>query len=71
VQLVLTKLVQQIREEFEDASGLRVTVREASQFFGLDLEVCREVLAELNRAGFLTRHVDGRYGCTPALIGRS
>ena len=70
MQLVLTKLVQRIREEFEDASGLRVTAREASQFFGLDLEVCREVLAELNRAGFLTRHGDGRYGRPPALTSR-
>ncbi len=55
------KLVQWIREEFEDAPHLRLTTREAAAFLGLDLAVCERVLSQLLRAGFLTRGADNRY----------
>jgi len=61
VQAVLVNLVQRIREEFEEAPGLRVTVTEAARFWGLDAETCGHVLAQLLASGFLARGGDGRY----------
>jgi DNA-binding IclR family transcriptional regulator len=61
VQAVLVNLVQRIREEFEEAPGLRVTVREAARFWGLDEETCGQVLQQLLAVGFLARGGDGRY----------
>ena len=55
-------LVQRIREEFEEAPGLRVSVREAARFWGLDETTCGQVLDKLLAVGFLTRGGDGRYG---------
>jgi Fic family protein len=55
------KLVQRIREEFEEAPGLRVTLSEAARFWGLDLATCERVLTELLSAGFLARGADERY----------
>ena len=55
------KLVQQIREEFEDLPNLRLTAIEASRFWGLDLATCQRVLAELLATGFLVRGSDQRY----------
>jgi hypothetical protein len=59
---VFRKLVQWIREEFEDAPDLRMTVSEAARFFALDLATCERVLTELLRDGFLARGMDQRYG---------
>ena len=56
------KLVQRIREEFEDAPYLRMTVSEAARFWGLDFATCEHVLKELLRTGFLDRGPDQRYG---------
>ena len=55
------KLVQWIREEFEEAPGLRVTLIEAARFWALDLATCERVLMELLRSGFLARGDDDRY----------
>ncbi|HLG54659.1 MAG TPA: hypothetical protein VI485_04975 [Vicinamibacterales bacterium] len=55
------KLVQRIREEFEEAPGLRLTLSEGARFWGLDLVTCERVLAELLAAGFLSRGDDARY----------
>jgi Fic family protein len=63
--LFFRKLVQRIREEFEDAPHIRLTVNEAARFWGLDLATCDRVLKELLRTGFLTRGVDERYGQVP------
>lgn len=54
-------LVQRIREEFEEVPGLRVTVTEASRFWGLDEQLCEQVLAQLLATGFLARGADERY----------
>jgi hypothetical protein len=59
---MLFKLVQRIREEFEEAPGLRVTRGEAARFWGLDEETCDRVLATLLATGFLAIDCDGRYG---------
>ena len=56
------KLVQWIREEFEAAPELRLNVREAAAFLGLDLAMCERVLVHLFRAGALRRYASGRYG---------
>jgi len=55
------KLVQRIREEFEERPGLRVTVREAAQFWGIEEAVCESVLKQLETAGFLARAADRRF----------
>jgi hypothetical protein len=55
------KLVQWIREEFEAAPDLRLTVREAAAFLGLDLATCERVLLQLRCAGFLVQGADGRF----------
>ena len=60
--VLFRKLVQRIREEFEDAPDLRMTVNEAARFWGLDFATCERVLKELLRTGFLTRGADERYG---------
>jgi Fic family protein len=61
VEAVLVNLVQRIREEFEEAPDLRITMREAARFWGLDEATCQQVLAQLLATGFLARAGDGRY----------
>jgi hypothetical protein len=58
----LRKLVQRIREEFEDAPNLRLTVSEAARFWALDFATCERILTELVGSGFLARGPDERYG---------
>jgi Fic family protein len=55
------KLVQRIREEFEEFPNLRMTAIEAARFWGLDLATCERVLTELLVSGFLTLSTDRRY----------
>jgi hypothetical protein len=54
-------LVQRIREEFEELRGLRLSLREATDFWALDRETCKAILAELYASGFLYRDRDGRF----------
>jgi hypothetical protein len=61
VKGVSFKLIQRIREEFEEFPGLRVSVTEAARFWGLDLSTCEAILKELLAIGFLTRGADHRY----------
>ena len=58
----ILKLAQRIREEFEEAPGLRLTVTEAARFWGLDERTCEKVLAYLFNSRFLARGGDSRYG---------
>jgi hypothetical protein len=55
------KLVQRLREEFEERPGLRLTVLEASRFWAVDEVTCGRVLTELMREGFLALGVDDRF----------
>jgi DNA-binding IclR family transcriptional regulator len=59
--LFFRKLVQRIREEFENAPDLRVTVAEAARFFALDRATSARVMSELSRTGSITRGPDQRY----------
>lgn len=61
METVLVTLAQRIREEYEEDPGLRMTVREASRFWGLDEKTCAQVLARLLEMGFLISGADGRY----------
>jgi hypothetical protein len=58
---VLDKIARLIREEFEEAPGLRLTVWEASRFWVLDEKTCSQALTRLQEAGFLTKGDDQRY----------
>ena len=55
------KLVQRLREEFEEAPGLRLTIGEAARYWGLDEPTCARVLGTLSSDGFLIKGADGRY----------
>jgi hypothetical protein len=71
MEAVLTNLVQRIREEFEEAPGLRLTLDEASRFWGLDEPIAERVLARLLATGFLTLGGDGRFEESEAPASRS
>jgi hypothetical protein len=58
---VVRKLVQRIREEFEEFPHLQLTVSEAARFWGLEIAASRRVLTELRTAGFLALDLNGRY----------
>lgn len=58
MSVTVVKLTQRIREEFEEAPGLRVTISEGARFWGLDETT---VLGHLFAAGFLSRGGDRRY----------
>ena len=55
------KMVQRIREEFDEIPGLRLTAREASCFWAIDEATCELVFAELALQGFLAQGVDDRF----------
>jgi hypothetical protein len=61
VKVSLGTLVQRIREEFEEAPGLRLTLGEATRFWALDEATCEQVLTELVATGFLAKGPDERY----------
>lgn len=60
-------LTQRIRDEFDEAPGLQITVEEGVRFWALDAETCAKVLIALHQAGFLVRSRDGRYHRAPAI----
>lgn len=55
------KLVQRIREEFDDFPGLSLSAVEAARFWAIDLALCQRVLRELLTSGFLVRDSQERY----------
>jgi hypothetical protein len=56
-----TSLTNRIRAEYVEAPGLRLTVAQAARFWGLDSQVCEQLLRKLEQAGFLGRCPDGSY----------
>jgi hypothetical protein len=59
--MTVAKLVQRIREEFEEVPGLQISVREGARFWAIDTDICNYVLQALHDAGFLVKAPDGRY----------
>jgi Fic family protein len=55
------KLVQRIREEFEEAPELWLTVDQAARFWAIEADTCESVLSQLHESGFLLRTEDGHY----------
>jgi hypothetical protein len=55
------KLVQRIREEFDEAPGLEVDVDQGARFWALDPFICKLVLARLHSLNFLVKTPSGRY----------
>ena len=46
-------VADRVRAEFVEMPGLTLTVRQASRLFGLDQEICREVVDRLIHVDFL------------------
>ena len=46
-------VTNRVRAEFVEMPGLTLTVRQASRLFGLDQDMCREVVDRLIDADFL------------------
>jgi hypothetical protein len=58
-------LIQRIRQEFDEAPGLKLTVVEGGRFWSLDAKTCADVLEGLLETGFQVRTADGRYQRAP------
>ena len=58
---VTDDVFQQIRGEYGEMPGLRVTQPQAQRLWGLDGATCRLALDSLVRAGFLRRTAAGHY----------
>lgn len=56
---LLEQLVGRVRAEFLEMPGLRLTVRQARRFWGLDERLCDTILRLLVEARFLRRTQDG------------
>jgi hypothetical protein len=64
--VTITRLSERIRDEFEEAPGLAITIGEGVRFWVLDAETCTRVLGELRDVGFLVETADGRFRRTAA-----
>lgn len=60
--LAYEEAFERIRAEFLEMPGMRLTARQLERLSGVDQAVCRSVLDDLTRAGFLSRRTDGSYG---------
>lgn len=54
-------LLQQVRDEFGEIPGLRLTFDQAMRLWRLDRQTCTTVLGSLVEAHFLERDSNGRY----------
>jgi DNA-binding IclR family transcriptional regulator len=61
MQTVSTQLIQRIQQEIQEAPGLRLSVKDAARFLGLEEQTCHQIFSHLVAAGFLARSADGRY----------
>jgi hypothetical protein len=46
-------LVRRVREEFREMPGLRLTVAQASRLWGLERDLCRNLIESLVASAFL------------------
>jgi len=54
-------IVQQVRAEYLEMPGLRLTARQAARMWGLDIAETERVLGQLVEGGLLTRDAAGSY----------
>ena len=54
-------LLRRIVSEFEEMPGMFLTVAQAARLFGLPLDACARMLADLADSGRLHQAVNGRY----------
>ena len=54
-------LLRRIVSEFEEVPGMLLTVAQAARLFGLPLDACARMLADLADGGRLHQAVSGRY----------
>jgi len=54
-------LLRRIVSEFEEMPGMLLTVAQAARLFGLPLDACARMLADLADGGRLHHAVNGRY----------
>ena len=52
---------ERIRAEFDEMPGMRVTPDQLGRLAGVDSSICRRVLDDLVRAGFLCPSMSGTY----------
>ena len=50
-----------IQAEYREMPGLTLTRKQMERLWGLDDDMCDDVLAELLARGVLVRHTDGHY----------
>jgi hypothetical protein len=53
------ELLERIRADYDEMSGLCLTVSEASRLWDLDSDMCRQVLEALIKRGVLRQRRDG------------
>lgn len=56
-----TSACRRVCGEYREMPGLLLTEAQATRLFGLEPDVCRDVLTTLVADGFLVRTRDGRY----------
>jgi hypothetical protein len=71
VQPERTVIAERVRGEFREMPGLTLTLAQARRLWSLDSSTCRDVLAQLVEAGFLSRKADGSYGRASDLVVHS
>ena len=54
-------LIRRIRSEYREMPGLRLTIAQACQLWGVEERVCRTLLEQLVADGFLARPDDGTF----------
>ena len=70
MKLAIGVLTQRIREEFDEAPGLQITVEQGVRFWAVDAETCAKVLSALHQAGFLVRTRDSCYHRAKVIYSR-
>ena len=55
------QILRRVRGEYLEMPGLRLTRAQAQRLWGLDPQICAEILDALTADGFLCRRDDGMY----------
>jgi hypothetical protein len=63
------QLLSRIRGEYTEMPGLRLTRAQAQRLWGLDEQICLQLLESLTEDRFLYRGHDGTYARSPDVVG--